>query len=203
MTTTYLLTCSCGEKLPVAAPQAGQTVTCPCGEALEVPTIRGLAQLDRAKETTPTETPSRWGPREGLVFLGAVIASAAVIASVTLHVKANLVYKEFTPTGHQLTEEKAEQIRQSFGNMSAANTWEYWRVLRVQIQRQPTPKEDRIARVIAYRDDQVSMYRRWCYITYAIVALGMILVVATLLCVSSPRVAANGQAIQSGPARQD
>lgn len=189
MPTTYLLPCDCGKKLPVEAPQAGQTVRCSCGQSMEVPTIRGLAKLQQAKQQEVTKAGSRWGPRQGLLLLGAVITLTAVSASIALQVKANADYEKFTPTGYKFTEEKAERIRQAYEKMSPAQTWREWGDLRSRVGRNSTPTEKKIAEVILYRDEQVAMYQRWRYVTYGIVALGVMLMAATLLFTTSPRAA--------------
>jgi len=71
MTTRYLLPCTCGNQNPVDAGKAGQAIKCACGAVLEVPTMRGLGQLARAEE--PAAAPT-WGMRQGLVFIGLIIA---------------------------------------------------------------------------------------------------------------------------------
>ena len=52
----YLLPCQCGQKLPVDASQAGLRVRCACGAEPQVPTLRGLAALERATATSSAAT---------------------------------------------------------------------------------------------------------------------------------------------------
>jgi hypothetical protein len=42
----YLLPCSCGEQSVVSTAQAGGTIRCACGAELQVPTMRGLRELE-------------------------------------------------------------------------------------------------------------------------------------------------------------
>ena len=50
----YLLTCSCGATLPIAASQAGNVVACPrCGRELSVPKLGELRQLPTASAAGP------------------------------------------------------------------------------------------------------------------------------------------------------
>lgn len=62
----YLLSCPCGHKIPVSRSQAGSQLPCPiCGQTLEVPTIRGLANLPLeqqppAEGTVGKRTAPRW-----------------------------------------------------------------------------------------------------------------------------------------------
>src|SRR5262245_42232670 len=74
---TYLLPCpSCGSKLPVETGQAGQMLRCGCGQSVEVPTVRGLRELEVVADDGSAP---RWTARHGLVFVGSVIAMAALL----------------------------------------------------------------------------------------------------------------------------
>lgn len=80
MRTHYLLPCSCGRNLHVDASQAGLPLECVCGAKLEVPTMRGLAMLERVPEqsTGAVEDAAPWGPRQGLMFLGGAILAVGL-----------------------------------------------------------------------------------------------------------------------------
>ena len=53
----HLLTCGCGRKIPVSRSQAGQELSCECGQRLQVPTLRGFAELPVAgPETLPAKS---------------------------------------------------------------------------------------------------------------------------------------------------
>ena len=69
----YLLPCSCGQEIPVEPRQAGQEIRCDCGASLEVPTMLGMAALEKAP-SEPSHTPpsAPWGIRQGIVLLGTV-----------------------------------------------------------------------------------------------------------------------------------
>lgn len=70
----YLFPCSeCGTNHKIDIAQAGQRITCACGAALEVPTMRGIRQLEVA-EPTGGETADKpaWSPRLGAAFVGGV-----------------------------------------------------------------------------------------------------------------------------------
>ncbi len=71
----YLLPCSCGQKVPVSVRHAGQMVRCACGAELEVPTLRGLRELESAAGTTPARRV--WGDRQRVVFALAVASLVA------------------------------------------------------------------------------------------------------------------------------
>jgi hypothetical protein len=81
MKTLYLLPCSCGKKIEVDGGQAGLTARCSCGAEMPVPTMRGLATLERVEPRASPSEPSgsNWGTRQGIIFLGLVIIFAASI----------------------------------------------------------------------------------------------------------------------------
>ncbi len=81
MKTLYLLPYSCGKKIEVDGGQAGLTARCSCGAEVPVPTMRGLATLERVEpRALPSQRPrADWGTRQGIIFLGLVIIFAASI----------------------------------------------------------------------------------------------------------------------------
>jgi hypothetical protein len=71
MSVRYRLPCSCGQTVLVERSQAGLSVACSCGKQLEVPTIRGLAQLDTV-QSAPDQL--GWTAQYGLLLIGVLIA---------------------------------------------------------------------------------------------------------------------------------
>jgi len=80
MTTTYLLPCVCGQKLPVSTTQAGEAVQCTCGASLTVPSLSELANLELAPSTSARRKKRKrpWSNRQGWILLGSFIVAAAV-----------------------------------------------------------------------------------------------------------------------------
>ena len=77
---SYLLPCACGEKTPVTASQAGQSVHCSCGAQLEVPTLRGLrdlAQSDLARGDSAARPTRSWNNRHRVTFVCFVLGLIA------------------------------------------------------------------------------------------------------------------------------
>ncbi len=68
MSSGYLLPCTCGKKLVITKSQAGEEVTCDCGEKLQVPTLRGLADLEIAAASNEVKVakPRSWNPLLGI-----------------------------------------------------------------------------------------------------------------------------------------
>ena len=185
--TTYLLPCNCGKKLPVEAPQAGQTVRCSCGESLEVPTIRGLAKLQRVAQPASAGSGPRWGPRKGVLFLGAVIAVLALITAGVLHLRRHQVAKGFTIPDTTFTDERAEEIRQTVDEMSPARAWFWWKRLRGGIHRRQTRAELERERLLLQRQAAIDAYTPWIIVAYSMVVVGVIVSAVPLLFMSPAR----------------
>ena len=115
----YLLPCTCGKKAVVSTAQAGDTVYCACGTALQVPTMRALAQLERADAQAVDSGKRRglrsWEDRHRAAFL-LVLASLACLA-----VAGYLVWvlpplpvapdpREITKTADELSAAEAFQV---------------------------------------------------------------------------------------------
>ena len=79
MARDYLLPCTCGRTHRISSRQAGSTLTCSCGANLEVPTMREMGRLEPAAATTAVRH-KPWGLRQGLMFLGLVIAGVGFVA---------------------------------------------------------------------------------------------------------------------------
>lgn len=70
----YLLPCECGKRIVIDASQAGQQIACECGKRLEVPTLRGVRELEPAQEATPaSRPPAEWDSSRGFIFAGSLI----------------------------------------------------------------------------------------------------------------------------------
>jgi len=79
MATTYLLPCTCGEKLRIDASQAGIDVPCRCGKVVKAPTLRGLSQLERVEEAVTATPAPEWGTRHRLTLIGSLIAAFGLV----------------------------------------------------------------------------------------------------------------------------
>jgi len=113
---TYLLTCSCGERVPVEIGQAGGSVTCRCGTKLDVPTLRQLRHLPQVKaEEAPVR--SGWGARQGIIAASAIAVVACLVWSVWSW-KNDPVHAVFDPVQRMQVVE--EHIK------TPAGAWEAW-----------------------------------------------------------------------------
>jgi hypothetical protein len=69
----YLLPCpACGRQITVETGQAGQILQCGCGKQVDVPTIRGMRELETVVEESVSR--SGWNRRRGFMFVGGVVA---------------------------------------------------------------------------------------------------------------------------------
>jgi hypothetical protein len=82
----YFLPCECGAQTVVSPAQAGQTVHCRCGITLQVPTMRGLRELEAASDSAaaiPRPEP-QWDDRHRVAFLLALGAVTCLLVAAYL-----------------------------------------------------------------------------------------------------------------------
>ena len=78
----YLLSCTCGQSVPVELRQAGEKVRCACGATLDVPPLRELRRLPASVTTDAVAAASsRWGVRQGAIAASLIVAILLAIAS--------------------------------------------------------------------------------------------------------------------------
>ncbi len=161
MKTKYLLPCSCGQEIPVEAGQAGQTVRCHCGAELEVPTLLRMSSLKPA-EPEPQSTqqpPGRWGARQRLVVVGAlIVVPALALIAYLLMTRPRL---EAVPTHVPLD------------RLTLGQTWQIWQDLRSGIQRRPTVAE-------RYYRDQLKLNRQWLGVAAVLCLVGLVVMASSL-----------------------
>lgn len=169
----YLLPCACGHQTPVEVSQAGQEVRCPCGSVLEVPTMRGVTELDQATPeslaagthppgtTEQTSEPgpsaargssSNWGPRQGVLLVGGVITALGLGLAIYYY----LTRPQIIDTA----------------DLSPIKTWQLWFDLNQGIDQRP-PWEEMYLRGVAN-------YRRWMVVVSVIAGIGVLMMVGAL-----------------------
>jgi hypothetical protein len=82
----YFLPCECGAQTVVSPAQAGQSVHCRCGITLQVPTMRGLRELEAASDSAaaiPRPEP-QWDDRHRVAFLLALGAVTCLFVAAYL-----------------------------------------------------------------------------------------------------------------------
>ena len=102
----HLLTCGCGRKIPVSRSQAGQELSCECGQRLQVPTLRGFAELPLAQSETLSVTRSErraWGGWRGTILA----ISVAMFAISVLPCAYYLYIRSQIDTSYGIEEEIA------------------------------------------------------------------------------------------------
>jgi hypothetical protein len=180
----YLLPCSCGRQVPVEASQAGQQILCECGAAVEVPAMRGLAQLERAtpesaigrsssaeqpaRASQGTPTPAKaaarrsasvWGTRQRLLLIGALLTLLGLGMAGYFHlVRVRLVDTE---------------------SMAPIQSWRLWHDLRYSIDQRPPWEEFYLASRAAYR--------RWMMVPAVFTGVGVVVMASSLLVPSRRR----------------
>jgi hypothetical protein len=162
MSERFLLPCECGQAIVVERPQAGTSVTCTCGKSLEVPTIRGFAKLAPASDQVEASLPPIWGLRQGLVFLGLVIAVPAFVFTGFIYLNLPKLTEHY-----QLLEREIEQL-------PPQHTWAVWKMFEQGLPKAPTPSS--LAVQLGY-----SRLHRNMNIAIGIGVLGILIAAAGLL----------------------
>ncbi len=177
MTTSYLLPCSCGRKVPVEPRQAGQVVRCSCGASLEVPTLLEMAALEGAEPEAGARRPPRpWGVRQGLALLGAVIFLGALVLVIFL------LRAQPRPPFPDKAEMDPGAVRREAQRLTPLQSRRIWQSLRARGPDGRMPREEQ------YQTDKLGRYQedllRWRLsmgVVLTIAVAGLSLVVIPLL----------------------
>lgn len=164
MSTKYLLPCTCGTETVVEQRQAGELVTCTCGRELEVPTLRGLQQLQTSEITADAR--SSWGPKQGLAFIGILLTLASLGFAAYAYATRPKLDVTF--------------VRDVMEATTPANSLLLWQVVRQGVDVGPTPMSTLHSR-------QLASSWRWVYIGLAAAAFGALLTVSSFLIEPSRR----------------
>jgi len=165
MSVRYRLPCQCGQTVLVERSQAGLSVTCSCGTQLEVPTIRGLAQLEPI-QSAPDKL--GWTAQYGLLLIGALIAMVAGGAAV--YRVARLSADPYSERQIDLEmHKKAAEI----DGMSPGKVLEAWQEFRGGLY----VEDDRPER--NYRAGRAA-YQRWSWVLAGVAAAGLLFCVIVL-----------------------
>ncbi len=87
MKAVYLLPCSCGQKVPVDAGQAGAKIACSCGQQLNVPTFRALRELEQIVPVAAAavESGGGWNAIRGMMFSFGLLVSLVAAVCTCYH----------------------------------------------------------------------------------------------------------------------
>jgi hypothetical protein len=121
--TTYLVTCQCGNKLPVEVGLAGGQVVCNCGATVNVPTLRQLRELPTSQPvaTTSTEkTRAAWDTRKGIV------AAALIAASILAAIAGWSRYREPVVPALSAPAEHVKDFAAWLDTRKPADVWNDW-----------------------------------------------------------------------------
>ncbi len=172
MTTRYLLPCECGQPIAIERAQAGLAVTCACGRTQTAPTYRELLRLSRQEDQAASVRPSgEWSPRQGLVFLGLLIAVPAGFFAVVWHLQPPPEYPAYTIA----TAANAQFIEQ----LPVDKLFELWQVYEQGFDSSDDP---RVAEYSAWARN----VRSWTWVLTAVAAFGVALAVCGWLMPRAP-----------------
>jgi len=125
MAQQYLLPCpACGAKTRVDTRQAGETVACQCGNKLNVPTLRGLRELERSDDAGPSApAATKWSPLQGILFSLGLLAALIGGAMATRHF---VIYRSLAEHTVDRTEEVDKDFSEIIDNLSLMQSLEAW-----------------------------------------------------------------------------
>ena len=160
----YLLPCTCGQKNEVDSNQSGLTIKCACGAEMEVPTMRGLAQLqvvEGAADSSAAAAPA-WGPGQGSMFLGIVLTLGGLVAL------------GMVMTTRPQWKVHSDQIAVHVDKLSVEQLWHHWQDLRKGLN----PGEDPIRQEF---EQQWATYRRHMTMSIIPLVVGLLMTVGGFL----------------------
>jgi len=179
MSTHYLLPCQCGKKTEIDSSQAGLSVRCACGTELAVPTMRGLATLERvesAPQDEPVEAGPAWGAQQGLIFLGSAIVVVAALGAFCFwwfRMPQPLVLDPNYKEAHRAT---IDQVWQTAPEQLIL----VWQDFRTGIEKEP------LEQMLDRYDDLVAEVLGWEKVFAGLGAVGLVLVVVGLFMRAGP-----------------
>ena len=180
MTDKYLLSCSCGEKIPVEPRQAGEIIRCTCGASLDVPTMLQMRALERAKPPRAAQqTSAPWGARQAVLLLGIVIVLVALGLAIGL-----FLTRPISPTARLTPDVLDREVR----DLSPFESWQRWQALRAL-----GPAGRRLPGEEAY-EKAFFQYCLWMGLVLTIAVVGIGLIVGAVLKTGGlPTAAVQGQ----------
>jgi|CXWL01.1.fsa_nt_gi hypothetical protein len=121
----YLLPCECGKGIAIDASQAGQQLACECGKLLEVPTLRGVRELQPAPEAASSRRPAaEWDSSRGMIFAGSLIL--VIIGAAMTY----LGFAGLRTTPNITRELETETFDQRIDDMPLEEVYETWKEIR-------------------------------------------------------------------------
>jgi hypothetical protein len=124
----HLFPCEkCGETHEIDTSQAGQHISCRCGQVLEVPSLRGIRELEPVVEMATAAPRQAWNLGRGCAFAagillalgGAAVVIFACMFRAQIRIPERPVYK-------------AEQVEADIDAWSPRQAWDAWGEIREQ-----------------------------------------------------------------------
>jgi len=160
MNTTYLLPCSCGQKIHVEPRQAGETVKCACGQDAAVPSLLQMAKLEQAEVQQIAAAPT-WGLSQRLLVVGIVVLVVAAFMGLYAILTAPV-----SPTA-AITPEVVHRQVERFS--AARSLWEFWQMEKDGLDRGIRKADD------AYKQ-ALAIHHLWLGVTAIVAGLGIALI---------------------------
>lgn len=172
MKAEYLLPCSCGNKVPVDAGQAGAKVACSCGQQLTVPTFRALRDLERVTPAAAVAESSPWSTTRGILFSFGTLVSVIAAGLVFYHL---YMYSQLWDGGEAWKQEHLNEMRAGVDYLTPVEAvTEFQEMAKTGLTIDGIPPWSQIS---AVRDSS----RRWLTASLVALAIGLVSLSASLL----------------------
>ncbi len=135
----YLVSCSCGKEIAVTRSQAGQSVPCACGQSVQVPTLRGFADLKMEDSGQANdqlaEKPNAWKGWRGPAFATFAFLFIAAGLYSLYHVRDSYLYDQGYSV-QDFIDAQAEELGY-YGPDELVLLWENYRDIGLKEQHPP------------------------------------------------------------------
>ncbi len=121
----YLLPCECGKNVLIDVSQAGQQIPCECGQLVEVPTLRGVRELERSDEpVVDSRASTEWDTTRGMLFAGSLLLF--VIGGAVSY----FGYEGLAITPNATHEVEREAFTAVIDDMTVVDGYEMWKEMK-------------------------------------------------------------------------
>lgn len=168
MADKVLYPCECGRKIPVEPSQAGRTIRCECGKEIELPSLRGIRELEPAPVEKPSQSPRpEWGLPDQLLLTGIILIGLGTLGCGFLWYSWPIVPPEW--------EWDLDLIRERTQDLSLEQSMKLWE----NLGKEKWERED-IPYVLYYRAT-VESFNRWLIVLSVVIGLGVVLLISSLV----------------------
>lgn len=128
MSTTYLLPCHCGKRIPIERRHAGETVVCECGAQVQAPTLLRMSALEVVPEPSEplAEKRTAWNWSHRLILAGVVLLFTAILLFLWAYTERPIAHADVLDP---------ELLRTTAKELPPIMTWNTWELMKQGLDR--------------------------------------------------------------------